>query len=587
MINKTRKHISPVSLLAALGVVAVLAVMAAVVWLPSSAQAQSGPSNPFAPATTTPTPGGPSNPFAPEPEPNKPPVAMAGVLSDVELLISTTSDPINVSTAFEDPDGDTLTYTVESDRPNIVAVTIIDGVVTIVTGSNRGTADITVTADDGKGGTDSVTFTVTVTEVYTLTAVPGAPGAPGTYLVAGLGPYTAKFSLGVAGSEDDVTVTVTASPNDGITIEDSDGLIGAGFKDDEERDLEGSLTVKSTDAGSRAFEIEGECLVVGAMADIVVEDKDLDVVAEGIILCKEPEPDPPGEDEITEAECYSVTGYMGDNEDEVMDQMRDDIEPHNRPAHPTNPEMGQDTIEVLNGSADVQITVTSCEAGPVYIRFLDSDGDVFGTDIDECETCEGASGADVVGLDSQQKLELNLGPTDMDAAMALMYDQYNVVTPGSGADKYLVGKAGMYYQGKFRFLAPCDWKPFQVEVYEKDGKVLQELQNGMMSETVTCVPSEQAEAQPIEVIQGSRADREMIVRWQPIADAVEYTVAVIDTTDRMMFTVTYADVFGPNDPRETTVTGLTSETRYIYAVYAELPDGSYSPVEHVINTPEF
>ena len=99
--------------------------------------------------------------------------------------------------------------------------------------------------------------------------------------------------------------------------------------------------------------------------------------------------------------------------------------------------------------------------------------------------------------------------------------------------------------------------------------------------------SEQAEAQPIEVIQGSRADREMIVRWQPIADAVEYTVAVIDTTDRMMFTVTYADVFGPNDPRETTVTGLTSETRYIYAVYAELPDGSYSPVEHVINTPEF
>ena len=63
MINKTRKHISPVALLAALGVVAVLAVMAAVVWLPGSAQAQSGPSNPFAPATPTPTPGGPDNPF--------------------------------------------------------------------------------------------------------------------------------------------------------------------------------------------------------------------------------------------------------------------------------------------------------------------------------------------------------------------------------------------------------------------------------------------------------------------------------------------------------------------------------------------
>ena len=153
----------------------------------------------------------------------------------------------------------------------------------------------------------------------------------------------------------------------------------------------------------------------------------------------------------------------------------------------------QDTIEILEGSADMQITVTSCEAGPVYIRFLDSDGDVFGTDIDECETCEGASGADVVGLDSQQKLEMNLGPTDMDAYMALtVRRRYSyVVTPGTGSDKYLVGKAGMYYQGKFRFLAPCDWEPFRVEVYEKGGKVLQELQNGMMSEKVTCVPPSQ------------------------------------------------------------------------------------------------
>ena len=167
----------------------------------------------------------------------------------------------------------------------------------------------------------------------------------------------------------------------------------------------------------------------------------------------------------------------------------------------------------------------------MYIRFLDSDGDVFGTDIDECETCEGASGADVVGLDSQQKLETEPGSHRYGCSHGSEGTTSTTWSrPASGADKYLVGKAGMYYQGKFRFIAPCDWKPFQVEVYEKDGKVLQELQNGMMSETVTCVPSEQAEAQPIEVIQGSRADREMIVRWQPIADAVEYTVAVIDTT---------------------------------------------------------
>ena len=214
---------------------------------------------------------------------------MAGVLSNVELLISTTSDPINVSAAFDDPDGDMLTYTAESDDPNVVQVTVIDGVLTIVTGSNRGTANITVTADDDKGGTASVTFTVTVIEVYNLTAepmrdamLPSPPTDPNVvdpyaglrqvpasaiFVVTTTGAYTAKFNLGVVGSEDDVTVTVTASANDGITIEDSDGLIGAGFKDDEERDLEGSLTIKATDAGSRAFEIEGSCDQVGVWAE--------------------------------------------------------------------------------------------------------------------------------------------------------------------------------------------------------------------------------------------------------------------------------------------------------------------------------
>ena len=366
----------------------------------------------------------------------------------------------------------------------------------------------------------------------------------------------------------------------------------------EETDLEGSFTVKATDSGSRAFEIEGMCEREGAWAYIVVEDKDLDPVAEGAILCKAPEPDPPAEDEITAAECYSVTGYMGDDVDEAMDQLRDDIEPHERPAHPTNPEMGQDTIQILEGSADVQITVTSCEAGPVYIRFLDSDGDVFGTDIDECETCEGASGADVVGLDSQQKLELNLGPTDMDAAMALMYDQYNVVTPGSGADKYLVGKAGMYHQGTFRFIAPCDWEPFEVEIYEKDGKVLQELENGMFSQTISCVPPLQPGANELQVSFDTADVTDdntgtAVVTWEAIDDAAVYTVAVIDTTNAGMYTIhgTPAMVtVTAGDPEANRIArfpDIVSEKRYIFAVYAEVTGGGYSALRSVILTPEF
>ena len=520
---------------------------------------------------------------------NKAPVLSGTPLADVSLRIPSQSDPIDVSVAFDDPDeDDVLTYTAVSSNTGVATASINGSMMVLSTGAVRGAATITVTAADGNGGTVSITFMVRVAEGYTLTAVPaGDPNNPSTYVVEELGDYTAKFSVKVGGSNDDITVTITATvPEDGgITVSDSNGLLGAGFN--QEDDLEGSLTIKSEDDDdARAFEIEGACVTPGAMVTISVEDDDLDEVAKGYILCEEPVAPPPPDDVTTQGECYSVTGYMGDDEDEALDQIRDDIEPHERPAHATNPEMGQDTIQILEGTADVQITVTSCEEGPVYIRFLDSDGDVFGTDIDECETCESASGADVVGLDSQQKLELNLS-SDMDAAMALMYDQYNVITPGAGGDKYLVGKSGMYYRGTFRFIAPCDWEPFQVEVYEKNGKVLQELENGMFSQTVSCVAPEMAEAQPIEVIQGSRADREMIVRWQAIADAVEYTVAVIDTTDSEMYTLAYFEAFGPTVTRQTTVTGLTSGTRYIYAVYAELPGGTYSPVEWVINTPEF
>ena len=184
-------------------------------------------------------------------------------------------------------------------------------------------------------------------------------------------------------------------------------------------------------------------------------------------------PPPPDPDiEVATTDCYSIVGYPDEND-------RDDL------ADPTiasvDAEIGQDTVQVLNGISSVQLTVTSCQEGPVYIRFLDSNGDVFGTDVDECETCPDAAGADVVGLDSQGRLELNL-MKDYTAAEALMYDQYTLISINpdtANPMERLVGKPGQYYQGKFRFYAPCEWEPFQVQVHEPSGKVLQELQNGM------------------------------------------------------------------------------------------------------------
>ena len=597
MTDKIRKRLGPVSVVATIAVLGLLAAFIALAAMPNSASATShGPPPPPLPGATPPPAGGPPPPPPPpvqETQLDTPGNAVAAD-NDVSRELAVSWDAVTGADRYR------ISWNPASANGQSEAVVASTAASYTITNLEPATEySISVVAlHASNSNLNSVAATVTATTApveYTLTLSQDAVKVANVEV-------TIQASVGTDSSQD-TAVNVRIGKADGTVYwldpdqvydlrwgisYESGGLkapAGTQTRDD------GSLDVRSRDAAVRVFEIFVECEApsgedIRGVLDIEVRDKDQVIVAEASIMCIPGTPPPPPPDEVTASECYSVTGYMGDNEDEAMDQMRDDIEPHNRPAHPTNPEMGQDTIEILEGSANVQITVTSCEAGPVYVRFLDSDGDVFGTDIDECETCEGASGADVVGLDSQQKLELNMGPTEMDAPMALMYDQYNVVTPGDGADKYLAGNAGMYYQGAFRFIAPCDWGPFEVEIYEKDGKVLQELENGMFSQTISCVPGEQAEAQPIEVAQGSRADREMIVRWLPIADAVKYTVAVLDASDPAMFTVTHLEIFDAS-ARWAKVPGLTSGTRYYYVVYAELPGGTYSPVEVVINTPEF
>ena len=594
MTDRIRKRLGPVSVVATIAVLGLLAAFIALAALPNSASATSHLPPPPPLPGATPAPSGPPAPELPpvqETQLDTPGNAVAAD-NDVSRELTVTWDAVTGADRYR------ISWNPASANGQSEAVVASTAASYTITNLEPATEySISVVAlHASNSNLNSVAATVTATTApvdYTLTLSQDAVKVANVEV-------TIQASVGTDSSQDTaVNVRIGKAdgtmywldpgqvydPRWGISYE-SGGLkapAGTQTRDD------GSLDVRSRDAAVRVFEIFVECEApsgedIRGVLDIEVRDKDQVIVAEASIMCMPGTPPPPPPDEVTASECYSVTGSMDENE--AMDQMRDDIEPHTRPAHPTNPEMGQDTIEILEGTADVQITVTSCEAGPVYVRFLDSDGDVFGTDIDECETCEGASGADVVGLDSQQKLELNMGPTEMDAPMALMYDQYNVVTPGDGADKYLAGNAGMYYQGAFRFIAPCDWGPFEVEIYEKDGKVLQELENGMFSQTISCVPGEQAEAQPIEVVQGSRADREMIVRWLPIADAVKYTVAVLDASDPAMFTVTHLEIFDAS-ARWAKVPGLTSGTRYYYVVYAELPGGTYSPVEVVINTPEF
>ena len=93
---------------------------------------------------------------------NRPPAA-SGTLPDRALTLPGTLT-VDVSSAFVDPDGDRLTYTVSSAAPDVVTVLAAGARVTL-TAVGVGRATIEVTATDPGGLSATQAFTVTVVTV--------------------------------------------------------------------------------------------------------------------------------------------------------------------------------------------------------------------------------------------------------------------------------------------------------------------------------------------------------------------------------------------------------------------------------------
>ena len=239
---------------------------------------------------------------------------------------------------------------------------------------------------------------------------------------------------------------------------------------------------------------------------------------------------------------------------------------------------GQGTIQVLFGTPDVQITVTSTEAGPAYIRFLNSDMRPFGTDVDEEPMWRGA---DVVGLDSQGRLTMNM-KENLSAAEALAYDQFNVVVPfdtipgdqgpsdqHDADDSELHGIAGSYYQGAFRFFNPCPSEGglghhFYVEVYEKTGKYRKAVEKVMCEGPLRPGPT------------GLRFEVDSDVFGQGIAsynraiNSDSHTVLLVNAADRTIVAQR------SNAGTAETFTNLNNGWEYHLIVIAENRNGTYN-----------
>jgi hypothetical protein len=98
---------------------------------------------------------------------NQPPVIEAISAQAVDV-----GQTVMVNLNYSDPDGDTVSISALSDNP--AATVTPAGNQLAIAGVAAGSANITVTADDGKGGTNSTTFTVTVNEP----PLPPPPPAP-------------------------------------------------------------------------------------------------------------------------------------------------------------------------------------------------------------------------------------------------------------------------------------------------------------------------------------------------------------------------------------------------------------------------
>ncbi len=95
------------------------------------------------------------------PPPNEPPAAV-GDVADQELFVADVVEVDGLSTYFDDPNGDPMSYGAESADVGVVTAVVERNRVLRLTGIRQGEAEVTVTATDPSGALASQVFGVTV-----------------------------------------------------------------------------------------------------------------------------------------------------------------------------------------------------------------------------------------------------------------------------------------------------------------------------------------------------------------------------------------------------------------------------------------
>ena len=147
----------------------------------------------------------PGSPFGPAPPQNQAPQTVSYI--DVgTLYVGGSSATVNASSYFSDPNGDTLTYSVNNPSPAVATVSILGSTVTVAPVAVGNTSKIVVTAEDPGGLTATQDFNVTVENTPPPNRVPTAVG------------YISDVTLQVGGSSATRSVSGKFSDPDGDTL---------------------------------------------------------------------------------------------------------------------------------------------------------------------------------------------------------------------------------------------------------------------------------------------------------------------------------------------------------------------------------
>ncbi|MBI5928519.1 MAG: hypothetical protein HY862_04380 [Chloroflexi bacterium] len=112
--------------------------------------------------------------------PNQPPS-----INPIDPQSCAPGDTLNISFTAFDPDGDPLNIFPQTDVEGIVQITVLDSATLSVTCLNAGLVNVTLNADDGRGGTNATFFSINVLVINnppTLDAIAPQTCAPGDTL---------------------------------------------------------------------------------------------------------------------------------------------------------------------------------------------------------------------------------------------------------------------------------------------------------------------------------------------------------------------------------------------------------------------